>query len=91
VPGLERAEGAAALAFDAALGRLAVGDARGVWLREADGRVRRALGSGPVHDLAFTAEGALLAATERGLYQIGVDGRVARRSLGPGGAGARGA
>ena len=41
-----------------------------------DGRVRRALGSGPVHDLAFTAEGALLAATERGLYEIGLDARV---------------
>jgi hypothetical protein len=87
VPGLERAEGASALALDEVRGRLAVGDARGVWLREADGRVRRALGSGPVHDLAFTAEGALLAATERGLYQIGADARVERRALGPGGAG----
>jgi hypothetical protein len=87
VPGLERAEGASALAFDEARGRLAVGHARGVFLREADGRVRRALGSGPVHDLAFTPDGALLAATERGLYQIGVDGRVVRRALGPGGAG----
>jgi hypothetical protein len=87
VPGLERAEGASALAFDPARGRLAAGDARGVWLREADGRVRRALGSGPVHDLAFAEDGALFAATERGLYQIGLDKRVARRSLGPGGAG----
>ncbi len=41
--GLERAEGATALAADRARGRLAVGDARGVWLREPDGRVRRAL------------------------------------------------
>jgi len=87
VPGLERAEGASALAADAVRGRLAVGDARGVWLREADGRVRRALGSGPVHDLAFDPQGVLLAATERGLYEIGLDARVARRSLGPGGAG----
>jgi hypothetical protein len=87
VPGLERAEGASALAADEARGRLAVGDARGVWLREADGRVRRALGSGPVLDLAFTAEGALLAATERGLYEIGLDARVVRRALGPGKAG----
>jgi hypothetical protein len=86
VAGLERAEGAAALAVDAR-GRLAVGDARGVWLREADGRVRRALGSGPVLDLAFTPEGALLAATARGLYEIALDGRVRRRALGPGKAG----
>jgi hypothetical protein len=87
VSGLERAEGASALAADEARGRLAVGDARGVWLREADGRVRRALGAGPVLDLAFTAEGALLAATGRGLYEIGLDARVTRRALGPGAAG----
>src|SRR5262245_36293347 len=87
VSGLDRAQDASALAVDAARGRLAIGDARGVWLREADGRVRRALGSGPVHDLAFGAEGALFAATERGLYEIGVEGRVARRPLGPGEAG----
>jgi hypothetical protein len=87
VSGLERAEGASALAADEARGRLAVGDARGVWLREADGRVRRALGAGPVLDLAFTAEGALFAATERGLYEIGLDARVTRRALGPGAAG----
>jgi hypothetical protein len=87
VSGLERAEGASALALDEARGRLAVGDARGVWLREADGRVRRALGSGPVHDLAFGPDGTLLAATERGLYQIGLDARVERRALGPGAAG----
>jgi hypothetical protein len=87
VPGLERAEGAAALAADPARGRLAAGDARGVWLREADGRVRRALGSGPVLDLAFTPEGALLAATARGLYEVALDGRVRRRALGPGKAG----
>jgi hypothetical protein len=85
--GLERAEGAGALAADAARGRLAVGDARGVWLREADGRVRRALGSGPVLDLAFTPEGTLLAATARGFYEIALDGRVRRRALGPGKAG----
>src|SRR5262245_34853689 len=82
--GLERAEGATALAFDPAHGRLAVGDARGVWLREGDGRVRRALGAGPVHDLAFAQDGALLAATERGLYRIAPDARVSRLSLGPG-------
>ena len=86
VGGLDRAQDASALAVDAARGRLAAGDARGVWLREADARVRRALGSGPVHDLAFTAEGALLAATERGLYEIGLDARVVRRPLGPGAA-----
>jgi hypothetical protein len=87
VPGLERAEGASALAADAPRGRLAVGDARGVWLREGDGRVRRALGSGPVHDLVFLPDGALLAATARGLYEIGADARVRRRALGPGAAG----
>ncbi len=85
--GFERAEGAAALALDEPRGRLAVGETRGVFLREADGRVRRALGSGPVHDLAFAPDGTLFAATERGLYQIGLDGRVTRRPLGPGGAG----
>jgi len=87
VAGLERAEGATALAFDARRDRLAVGDAAGVYVREADGRVRRALGSGPVLDLAFTPEGGLLAATERGLYEIGVDRRVRRHALGPGAAG----
>jgi hypothetical protein len=87
VSGLERAEGATALAFDAPRERLAVGDARGVWLREADGRVHRALGAGPVHDLGFTEAGGLLAATGRGLYEIGRDRRVRRHALGPGAAG----
>jgi hypothetical protein len=87
VPGLDRAQGGSALAVDASRGRLAVGDERGVWLREADGRVSRALGSGPVHDLAFSGSGSLLAATERGLYEIGLDRRVRRHALGPGGAG----
>ena len=87
VGNLDRAQGASAIAVDAVRGRLAIGDERGVWLREADGRVRRALGSGPVHDLAFAAEGALFAATERGLYEIGSDARVVRRPLGPGAAG----
>jgi len=85
--GLERAEGATALAVDEPRGRIAVGDARGVWLREGDGRVRRALGSGPVNDLAFGPDGTLVVATERGLYEIGLDRRVTRRALGPGGAG----
>jgi hypothetical protein len=87
VPGLDRAQGGSALAVDASRGRLAVGDERGVWLREPDGRVSRALGSGPVHDLAFSGSGSLLAATERGLYEIGLDRRVRRHALGPGGAG----
>jgi hypothetical protein len=86
VPGLDRADGGSALAVDAGRGRLAVGDERGVWLREADGRVDRALGTGPVHDLAFAASGSLLAATERGLYEIGLDRRVRRHALGPGAA-----
>jgi hypothetical protein len=87
VPGFDRAEGGSSLAFEAGAGKLAVGDTRGVWLRDADGVVRRALGTGPVHDLAFTQGGSLLAATERGLFEIGRDRRVKRHTLAPGAAG----
>jgi len=67
---------AEALAFDAASGRIALGDARGVWLVAGEGAPRRLLGRGPVRDLLFRPAGELLAATDRGLFAIGADGRA---------------
>jgi hypothetical protein len=81
LPGMREGE---ALAFDPASGRIALGDARGVWLLEAEGTPRRALGRGPVRDLRFRAGGELLAATDRGLFAIGADGRVRFLRLGAG-------
>ena len=81
LPGMREGE---ALAFDPASGRIALGDARGVWLLEAEGTPRRALGRGPVRDLRFRAGGELLAATDRGLFAIGADGRVRFLRLGGG-------
>jgi hypothetical protein len=81
LPGMREGE---ALAFDPASGRIALGDARGVWLLEPAGTPRRALGRGPVRDLRFRAGGELLAATDRGLFAIGADGRVRFLRLGGG-------
>jgi hypothetical protein len=83
-PGMRDGE---ALAFDPASGRVAVGDARGVWLLEEASGPRRVLGRGPVRDLRFRAGGELLAATDRGLYAIAPDGRVRFLRLGSGRAG----
>src|SRR5262249_25107380 len=60
---LPRAEGATALAIDPLSGRVAVGDATGVLVVQAGGRLERVLRRGPVHDLAFLPGGGLLAAT----------------------------
>jgi hypothetical protein len=71
--GIDRA--AEALAIDARTGRLAVGGERGVALGRLDGPLERVLSRGPVHDLVFERDGALLAATESGLYRIDAQGR----------------
>jgi hypothetical protein len=81
LPGMREGE---ALAFDPASGRIALGDARGVWLLEPAGTPRRALGRGPVRDLRFRAGGELLAATDRGLFAIAADGKVRFLRLGGG-------
>jgi hypothetical protein len=81
LPGMRDAE---ALAVDAASGRVAVGDARGVWLVAGEGAPRRILGRGPVRDLLFRPGGELLAATDRGLHAIGADGRARTLRLGGG-------
>lgn len=74
-----------AVELDAASGRLAVGDATGALIRRGDeAAFRRVLRRGPVSDLAFLEDGALLAATGRGLYRIEADGAVSERSPGPG-------
>jgi hypothetical protein len=73
LPGVRDAE---ALAFDPASGRIAVGDARGVWLVAGEGAPRRLLGRGPVRDLMFRPGGELLAATDRGLFGIAPEGPV---------------
>ncbi len=81
LPGVRDAE---ALAYDAPGGRIALGDARGVWLVAGEGAPRRILGRGPVRDLLFRPGGELLAATDRGLFAIGADGRVRSLRLGAG-------
>ncbi|HEX2486313.1 MAG TPA: hypothetical protein VHQ66_13480, partial [Myxococcota bacterium] len=84
-PGTRDAE-AVALCAD---GRVAVGDARGVWLASAGAAPRRALGRGPVRELRFDPLGRLLAATDRGLYAIETDGRVRKLALAGGGKASR--
>jgi hypothetical protein len=81
LPGIRDAE---ALALEPASGRIALGDARGVWLLEGEAAPRRVLGRGPVRDLLFRPGGALLAATDRGLYRIEPEGRVRYLRLGRG-------
>jgi hypothetical protein len=81
LPGVRDAE---ALAYDAAGGRIVLGDARGVWLVAGEGAPRRVLGRGPVRDLLIRPGGELLAATDRGLFAVGADGRVRSLRLGAG-------
>lgn len=81
-PGTRDAE---AVALDPASGRVALGDARGVWLAASEAPPRRVLGRGPVRDLRFDAAGRLLAATDRGLYAVEPGGRVRRLRLAGGG------
>ena len=69
-----------ALALEPGGERIAVGDARGVWLGRAGALFARVLRRGPVRDLAFVSGGDLLAATEHGLYRVSPDGRVELRS-----------
>jgi hypothetical protein len=64
--------------------RVAIGDERGVLLGISGEPLVRVLRRGPVRDLAFRGDGALFAATERGLYEISPDGAVADRSPQPG-------
>jgi hypothetical protein len=66
--GVDRA--AEALAVDPSSGRIAVGGERGVALGEPGAPLERVLTRGPVHDLLFERDGALLAATEVGLFRI---------------------
>jgi hypothetical protein len=77
---------AVALAPDGA--RLAVGGARGVVVRAGGPTFTSALRRGPVRDLAFLppeiAAGALLVATDAGLYRVDADARVERLATGPG-------
>ena len=77
-----------ALALDRA-GRLAVGDARGVWFGFPGSPMRRVALRGEVRDLAFFGddterEAPLLAATPLGLHRILSDGHVESISPGPG-------
>ena len=77
-------KGVAALAVEPGTGRLAVGDERGVWIGRSGREFRRVLHRGPVLDLAFLSEGALLAATARGSYRIDGDLGNVQIALGPG-------
>ncbi|UCE87473.1 MAG: hypothetical protein JSU66_07105 [Deltaproteobacteria bacterium] len=72
-----------ALAFDPERQRLAVGDAAGVYLGEPGLPLRRVARRAAVRDLAFLESGALLVATENGLFRLGPDGRLEDRSPGP--------
>ena len=69
-----------ALAYDASSGRLALGGARGAWLRERDGRVISVLQRGAVRALAFGEDGALWIGTEGGLLLRESDGRLSDRT-----------
>lgn len=73
-----------ALAVDAATGRLAAGDAQGVWLRDGGPSARRLLRRGPVRDLAFARDGRLYAATDQGLFRLDATGEVLPCRLGTG-------
>jgi hypothetical protein len=55
--------------------REAVGDGRGVWLRESGGDFRRLDLRGAVRDLAFAPDGALWIASDQGLARF-ADGRL---------------
>jgi len=77
----------AALAFDRASGRLALGDLRGVLVGPPDGSFERRLRRGLVRDLAFIRDAggvSLLAATARGLFLLEPSGGVVEVSPGPG-------
>jgi hypothetical protein len=75
-------EGASAVAV-AGDGRVALGDGRGAWLREAAGVWRRIGPNGAVRDLAFARDGALWIASSAGLVRF-ADGRDALRMPAPG-------
>jgi hypothetical protein len=77
-------EGPSALALDASGRRFAVGGERGVVVAEVDGAARRVLRRGPVHDVAFLSDGALLAATGEGLFRVDLEGRVTSVRIGAG-------
>src|SRR5262245_5284628 len=66
--GVDRA--AEAVAVDPRSGRIAVGGERGVAWGDPGAPLARVLARGPVHDLVFERDGALLAATEVGLFRI---------------------
>jgi hypothetical protein len=75
-----------ALAYEPASGRLALGGARGAWLREHDGRFETILARGVVHALAFAEDGALWLATGNGLLLRDREGRLLDRTPAPGAA-----
>jgi hypothetical protein len=83
--GLERVRGATAIAA-AAGGRVAVGTASSVWLAERGSPAQRALRAGAVRDLAFSSDGALWVASDRGVFELGAAGAVPH-ALGPGASG----
>jgi hypothetical protein len=64
-------------------GREAVGDGRGVWLRDAGGAFRRLDLRGAVRDLAFAPDGALWIASDQGLARFKTD-RLVFRVTAPG-------
>jgi hypothetical protein len=71
-----------ALALDASRERLAFGGERGV--RIVGGGSEVELARGPVRDLAFLPGGALLVATDDGVYRIDPGGGHTREPIGPG-------
>jgi hypothetical protein len=71
-----------ALALDATASRLALGGERSVRIVGAE-RTHEIVRAG-VRDLAFLPDGALLVATDDGVYRVDADGRETREALGPG-------
>jgi hypothetical protein len=77
-------EAASALAFEPRSRRIAVGGERGVFAGPPDAILARVLRRGPIRDVAFLSGGAILAATESGLFRIDPDGSVLQPRVGAG-------
>ncbi|MDH5566952.1 MAG: hypothetical protein OEY15_09830 [Myxococcales bacterium] len=77
-------EAARAVALDARGERVAIGGERGVLLGRPGASLERALRRGPVLDLAFLPDAAVLVATAANVYRIGRDGGAERVRIGTG-------
>jgi len=84
--GFERVRGVTALALDAAGARVALGTGSSVWLAARGEVAQRVLRAGAVRDLAFSADGTLWIASERGVLELS-GGAAIPHALGTGASG----